>query len=465
MAARSAQVIAALGLKNAQGLCKKSNLERSFDGLPSSQARERRDVMTTADELDFFTDATLASDPYAYFERLRAQGPVVRLATRNVVAVTGYEEGLAVFRDEDRFSAAVAASGPLPPLPFTPEGDDISEQIERHRPEIPLADMMPMLDPPTHTHLKSLLMGIITPRRLKENEAAMWRLADSRIDTFIDRGGFEVIGEFALPYTGLVLGDLLGVPPEDFAKLPIERPTQPGEVGLGATGNPNNLFQSVEGYFVERIEQRRREPRHDVISDLAKVRYGDGTLPSPDDLAKILGFLFGAGQGTTTHLIGGALRFLAEDAELQARLRADPGLIPAFVEESLRLRGSTKTDFRLAKRAAKVGEVEVAPGTIVMLLIGAMNRDPRRFDAPGELRLDRPQIRDHIAFGRGIHACAGAPLARAETTVGLTRMLERTREIRIDEDRHGPPGARRFEHNPSYLMQGLKALHLKLTKA
>jgi cytochrome P450 len=414
------------------------------------------------DELDFFTDAAVASDPYDYFEALRAHGPVVRLPGRDVIAVTGYEEGLAVFRDEERFSAVVAASGPLPPLPFAPQGDDIGELIERHRPQMPLADMIVTMDPPGHTRLKSLLAGIITPQRLKANEAAMWGLADSRIDGFLDSGRVEVISEFGLPFTGLVLGDLLGVPPQDFAKLPIRRPTLAGEVGLGAAGNPGNLFESVEGYFVARIEERRREPRRDVISDLAHVRYDDGSLPATEDLAKILGFLFGAGQGTTTHLIGGALRFIAEDPELQARLRKDPDLVPLFIEEALRLRGSTKSDFRLAKRACRIGDVEVAPGTIVMLLIAAMNRDPRRFAAPGELRLDRPAVRDHIAFGRGVHACAGAPLARTEAKVAIMRLLERTSAILIDAEKHGPPEARRYSYIPSYLMQGLQALHLEL---
>jgi cytochrome P450 len=418
----------------------------------------------TLQDVDFFTDAALAGDPYEYFELLRAKGPVVRLPKHGVLAVTGYDEGLAVFHDEERFSAVIAASGPFPPLPFTPDGDDITALIEKHRPEIPLADMIVTMDSPAHTHLKSLLMGILTPRRFKENEVAMRRLADRQIDRFIERGSVEVISEFSLPFTGLVLGDLLGVPEGDFERLPIERPTIAGEVGLGATGNPNNLFGGVEEYFVDQIAQRRQEPRRDVISDLAKIRYADGSLPQAGDLAKILGFLFGAGQGTTSHLIAGALRFLADDLHLQQRVRSDLELLPNFVEECLRLRGSTKTDFRLAKCPATVGDVSVAPGTIVMLVIAAMNRDPRRFEEPCEMRLHRANPRDHVAFGRGIHACAGAPLARAETNVALRRILERTSEIRLDEVAHGPPGARRFQFNPTYLMQGVKELHLQFDK-
>jgi cytochrome P450 len=159
------------------------------------------------------------------------------------------------------------------------------------------------------------------------------------------------------------------------------------------------------------------------------------------------------------------LRFLAEDPELQRWLRAERQLIPEFVEEVLRLEGTVKSSFRLAKVPVKVGDVEVPPGTTLMMLISAMNRDPKRFEAPAELRLDRKNVRDHLAFGRGIHSCAGAPLARAEARVTLERLFERTSDIRIDETRHGPASARRLEYEPNYIIRGLKELHLVFDKA
>src|SRR4051812_33001879 len=116
--------------------------------------------MNALDQIDFFSDKALVSNALPYYEHLRAKGPVVRLSTHtNVVAVTGYDEGLAVFRDEENFSAVVAANGPLLPLPFTPDGEDITEQIERHRHQIPFGDLLVTQDPPAHTRLKPLLMG------------------------------------------------------------------------------------------------------------------------------------------------------------------------------------------------------------------------------------------------------------------------------------------------------------------
>lgn len=417
--------------------------------------------MASLAEVDFFSDPALAANPFEFYEELRAKGPVVLLPNSNVVAVTGYDEGLAVFRDEDHFSAIVAASGPLPPLPFTPTGEEITDQIEQHRPQMPFGEMIVSLDPPAHTRLKSLLMGIITPKRLKDNEEAIWALADEQIDTFLDFEVAEIVADYAMPFTGLVLADLLGIPRDEYSSLEIVRPNIAGELGVGANGNPSNLFESVEGYFAEQVEDRRHTPRGDVISGMAKLLYNDGSVPSAQEVARIAGFLFGAGQGTTARQITSCLRVLGEDIELQDRLRHSRELIPSFVEEMLRLEGSTKTDFRLSKTRVRIGDSEFPPGTVVMLMIGAMNRDPRRFDAPGQLRLERPNLRAHVAFGRGLHACAGAPLARAETTVSLERFLQRMSRIEIDEERHGPRGARRYTYGPTYLLHGLDELHLR----
>jgi len=112
-----------------------------------------------------------------------------------------------------------------------------------------------------------------------------------------------------------------------------------------------------------------------------------------------------------------------------------------------------------------VGNIDVEPGMLVMPMIGAANRDPKRFERPGELVIDRPNAQEHLAFGRGIHACAGAPLARAEARVALNRVFDKTSELRISEKIHGPPGARRYEHMPRYTGRGLLRLHVEVTTA
>jgi cytochrome P450 len=218
-------------------------------------------------------------------------------------------------------------------------------------------------------------------------------------------------------------------------------------------------------HFYGYVEDRRRAPRKDVLTDLAHQRYADGSLPEVLDVVAVATFLFAAGQDTTVRLFAAMLRFLAEDPELQRRLRQERHRIPDFVEEVLRLEGTVRANFRLAKVPATVGDLAVEPGQPVMIIGRAMNRDPRRFEGPNALNIDRRNVHDNVAFGRGRHACPGAPLARAEAKVTLERLFDRTAEIRIDEAAHGPAGARRFDIEPSYMFRAIKELHLEITPA
>src|SRR5262245_57306154 len=143
--------------------------------------------------VDWFRAKDLYQDPYPYYEFLRAQGPVWREPHRGVVMVTGYEEAMAVYRDTDRFSSCNAAVGPLGELPVPPDGGGVSAIIDEYRDVLPFSDQLPTFDPPDHTAHRGLLMRLITPKRLKENEDFMWRLADRQIDEFLDRGACEFI--------------------------------------------------------------------------------------------------------------------------------------------------------------------------------------------------------------------------------------------------------------------------------
>jgi cytochrome P450 len=174
-------------------------------------------------------------------------------------------------------------------------------------------------------------------------------------------------------------------------------------------------------------------------------------------------FLFAAGQETTARLLAASLKYLAEHPELQDELREHREKIPEFVEETLRVESPVKADFRLARRTTSIGGVEVKAGTPVMMLNGAANRDPRQFECPADFRLDRPGVRTHVAFGRGAHSCPGGPLARVEGRIAIERILDRTRDIRLSEEHHGPAGARRFRYEPTWVLRGLSELHIEFT--
>lgn len=425
--------------------------------------------MTDLASVDYFSDAAVAQDPYDYLDYLRSQHPVFREPHYGVVAVTGHQEVLAAFKDHDAFSACIAIGGPFPPLPFEPEGDDITEQIEAHRDQFPINEYMVTMDPPDHERARSLLSRLLTPARLKENEDFMWELADRQLDEFIANGRCEFMAEYARPFATLVIADLLGVPKDD--RDEFRRNLGGGErpgTRVGALDHEPvavNPLEWLDDQFSAYIAERRRDPRDDVLGSLAAATYPDGSTPELVEVVRAATFLFAAGQETVTKLLSSAVRVLGDRPDLQQRLREDRSLVGAFIEESLRTESPTKVDFRLARKTTALGGVGIPAGTVVMLCLGAANRDPRKFDDPDEFRLDRKNVREHVAFGRGIHTCAGAPLARVEAKVTLNRMLDRMSEIRIDEAAHGPVGDRRYTYEPTFLLRGLTELHINFTQA
>jgi cytochrome P450 len=425
--------------------------------------------LTNFDSIDFFRDESLVADPYPYFEFLRGQGPAWREPHHGVVMVTGYEDALAVFHDTTRFSSCTSVTGPFPGFPVPLEGADVSELIEQHRDELPFSDQLPTFDPPKHTAHRALLMRLITPKRLQENEEFMWRLADRQIDEFVASGECEFIGEFAGPFALLVIADLLGVPESEHetfrAELQGGRRERQAVGGTGDDAMAHSPLEFLYERFTTYVEDRRREPQNDVLTGLASATFPDGSLPEIVDVVRIAANLFAAGQETTVRLLGSALQLISERPDLQKLLREERDRIPNFVEETLRIESPIKGDFRLSRVPATIGGVDIPAGTTVMVLNGAANRDPQRFERPHTFVVDRANARQQIAFGHGIHTCPGAPLARAEARVSIERLLDRMADIKISETEHGPAGARRYDYAPTYILRGLTRLHLEFTLA
>jgi cytochrome P450 len=424
------------------------------------------DVASDFDAIDFFRTRPLYQNPYPYYEYLRSHGPVWREPHHGVVMVTGYDEVLSVLNDTDTFSNCNTVSGPFARFPVPLEGEDISEIIDHYRDELPFSDQLPAFDPPKHTAHRALLMRLITPKRLRENEEFMWRLADRQLDELLAGDGCEFIGGYANPFTLLVIADLLGVPEGDHETFrkelqgdKPERAHSTDKQGKVAHKPLEFLYERFTAY----IEDRRRDPRDDVMTLLATATFPDGSTPEVHDVMLIAANLFAAGQETTARMLGTALRYLGERPELQSLLREERARIPAFIEEVVRIESPIQGNFRLARRATTVGGVEIPAGTTLMLLEGAANRDPSEFEGPDELRLDRANGRHHVGFGFGMHACVGAPLARAEGRVSLERIFDRVADIRVSEAEHGPPGERRYSYTPIYMLRGLEQLHLDLT--
>ena len=331
--------------------------------------------MTDYDSVDYFTDPSLVPDPHPYFDHLRDKCPVTKEPHHGVVAVTGWDEANAVYKDSESFSSCIAVMGPFTPMPFTPEGDDIVAQIEAHRTEIPMYEHMVTMDPPEHTRARSLLSRLLTPKRLKENEDFMWRLADRHIDEFIADGQCEFLAAYARPFSLLVVADLLGVPEEDHDEFRgAFGAMRPGS-RIGALDHETiatNPLEWADEKFTHYIEDRRRDPRDDVLTALATAKYPDGSTPEVFEVVRTATFLFGAGQETTAKLLSAALRILGDRPDLHQQLRDDRSCIPTFIEECLRMESPVKSVFRLARKTTKVADLDAPAERDVLADVAAV---------------------------------------------------------------------------------------------
>src|SRR6202042_3451728 len=397
---------------------------------------------------------------------VREQGPVWQEPHFGMYMITGHPEAMAVYGDPATFpendpptgtsSSFNGVCGFFVKFPVPMEGDDVSDIIVQYRRELPFSDQLPSFDPPNHTAHRHLLMRLITPKRLKENEDFMWQFADRLIDAFFEEGSFEMVGAYAEPFTLTVIADLEGVPESDHSLFRERLSTAHQDVG-------HKPLEFLYERFNDYIEDRRRAPRNDVLTGLATATFPDGSTPEAKDAALIAANLFAGGQETTVRLLSFALRMLGERPDLQELVREDRDRIPNFLEEMLRLESPLRTQFRMTRVPITLGGVDIPAGGSLMLVPGACNRDPRMFERPYEFDIDRANARQHIAFGHGIHTCAGAPLARAEGRVTINRFLDRTRDISISEEHHGPAASRHYEHLPTFFLRGLERLNLEFT--
>lgn len=433
-------------------------------------------------QADFYSDTELHADPHAYFSFLRDQGPVTRLPMRNVVAITGYEEAVQVMLDNENFSAINAVTGPIPELPIKAEGDDITEQLPGARAKMAFADQIVTQDGTRHADLRSVMSRLFTPRRLKAIESTLRDTSDALIDEFVKDGKVELVAQYGRPYATLVITDLLGIPDKDRGWFrDLFRDAIPLEIGANedASKHPIALAgKKIFGYIMMRrlllgnplsrlvkrvFGGKNADPaaRDDILTELALARFPDGSKPSVVDVTGLAAFLFGAGQDTTNRLLASCLRQLAERPAVQDALRANPKRIPDFIEEVLRYEGPVKGAGRLCIKTTTVGDMEIKAGTTLLLSHLAANRDPRRFENPEDFDIDRPKLKEHLAFGRGAHTCIGSPLARNEVRVSLERILSRMDNIRVSDSHHGPEGARKFNYEPTYVLCALKDLYLE----
>ena len=381
-------------------------------------------------------DRAFLDDPFPTYAALRTYDPVHRCPDGSYF-LTNYADVMAVYRDR-RFSSDKKAE-------FSPKYGDTP--LYTHH-----TTSLVFNDPPLHTRVRKLLAPAFTPRALRILEPKFVTLVDGLLNEAEDRGSMDLIGDFASALPVEIIGDMLGVPRKDRGPLrawsmailgALEPVLTPDAEKTG-----NDAVTRFSTYLAGLIADRRRIPRDDDV--LTALVTGDigGEKLSEDELIHNCIFLLNAGHETTTNLIGNGVAALIEYPEERTKLQADPCLIDSAIEEFLRFESSNQLGNRRATEDVEIGGIAMPAGTFITLSIGAANRDPTVFADPERLDITRSPNR-HLAFGAGIHACAGMTLARMEGRIAIKRLMKRFPDFKPN----GPPirgGRARFRGYLSY---------------
>ena len=403
--------------------------------------------------------------PYPYFERLRNESPVEWIEELGCFAVSRYTDVLEVLRNPEVFSSRMPTGAKATNqllgylMELLQESGELRAVLGETGP-IGLAPVLLNADPPAHNRQRALVSRAFSPRRVQQLEPQIREIADRLIDGFAARGSCEFVHEFAVGLPLTVIARALGVPEVDmpvFKRWSDDFVVAIGNHRLTKERLADLLRTQAEffSYFSATIEERRRQPRDDLLTDVVQARM-DGTEPlTTHEMLGMLSQFLVAGNETTTKLLASAMLLLLREPELMARLRADYSLIPGFIEEALRLEAPVQGLFRMANVDTDVGGVPIPAGSSIWVLYASANRDAAEFADPDRLDPCRPNAKLHLAFGQGIHYCIGASLSRAEGRIAFEALLDRFEDIAL------APG-NSFEFEPSYALHGLKALHLQL---
>ena len=360
------------------------------------------------------------ADPYPHYKLIRDRAPVLRSSTGALV-LTRYRDGLAALRNP-RFGRGVVGRQARPQNLVGSASPELRQEFFERS-----ANSMLFADPPDHTRLRKLANRAFTPRRVEQLRPAVQQAVDTIVDAMAEAGSADIMSELAFPLPVTVIGELLGVPAAD--RPGFQPLVRAATVGLEPFVDDEGLTAAMaaqdemRAYFADLLADRRRAPADDLLTDLAAAREADDALTDDEIIATAI-LLFAAGFETTTNLIGNGLLALLGHPDQLDRLRREPGIGSSAVEELLRYDSPVQVNSRTALEPGEVAGEEVEPGQMILILQGAANRDPERFEDPDRLDLQRGD-NVPLSFGWGAHHCLGAPLARMEGDVVFTTLAAR----------------------------------------
>ncbi|MEO1061150.1 MAG: cytochrome P450 [Actinomycetota bacterium] len=411
----------------------------------STRGEGRAPVLTTPEAQD---------DPYPLYRELRAQCPVHRMPENGTYVLLDHADVREAATDPERFSSTRSGRSGAP-ANARAFNEVLNERGWRK------ADTLQRTDPPVHTRYRRLLARAFTPKRV----GALTPLIDGVVESLLERigpaGRCEFVSEFALPFPGIVIADQIGLDESryetfkrwaDAMLILAQRPTISEDEARGWAA----IEAEAQHHLAELFEQRRAHPEDDLISVLVHAHVHDDDTPlTIEELQDLMHQLVTGGFETTTSALSAGMLLLLQHPDEMQRLREDPTLVDAFVEEVLRFDSPVQGLWRTTTCPVEVGGVEIPQGATVQLRFAAANRDPAVFDDPDRFDLDRANAKEHVAFGMGPHFCIGAALARQEMRSAFTAILARLDDIELDGELPSPL------HEPSVFLRPMAALPLR----
>ena len=403
--------------------------------------------------LDFFS-AEVQECPFHIYRQLQDEAPVWQMPGTNVFVVTRYSDIRDIIRDPARFSSSFGA--------LLNAGASNKEVDAIYGQGYEMVETLLTQDPPRHRVYRNLVNKVFSNKRIEGMRDYIQSITDELIDAWIDDGEVDLMNRLCVPLPIYVIADQLGVPR---AELPlIKKWSDASASRLGRLANEEQQIQNAKDivefqhYFADLIDRMRESPEDNIISDLANNTIDEGRLLTKPEALGMIQQILVAGNETSTSGIAGGVVLLIENPDEQTKLRSNPDLIPGAVEEILRLETPTSGMWRTATEDTEVGGVPIPKGAFLMVRFAAGNRDESVFSCGHEMKVDRDNASNHLAFGQGTHFCLGAQLARSEMQIALGSLLARTDNWGLVE------GKNTLTHNPNVLLRGLKDLYISFDK-
>ncbi|HEX4796410.1 MAG TPA: cytochrome P450 [Humisphaera sp.] len=377
---------------------------------------------------DLFSDAN-RRNPFPIYDEVRAASPVLHNPEFGLWMIFDYAGVERAVTDYESFSSR---RGP---------------------------DWIVFSDPPRHSKLRALISRAFTPRSIANLESRIAELSRGLLDELIPRGEMDLAVDYAFVLPLMVIAEMLGIPLADrprfrqwnqvMMEMSHTIPTRNSPQAMKAWADFITVTAEMSDYLTTMLEQRRAEPRDDLITRLDQAQVDGQRLTHQEILGFFQGLLL-AGSETTTNLINNAILCFIEHPDQLARLREQPELLPSAIEEVLRFRSPLQWMYRVTRAEVTIGGQTIPAGQLVLPIFGSANRDPAQFPNPNQFDITR-QPNPHLAFGRGIHFCMGAPLARLEGRIALTDLLTRLKDIRLASEEPWEPGKGLHGHGPARL--------------